>query len=670
VQESDILLKAIMDGGKHSILVTHPSGIVKVMNRAAERLYGFPASHFIGRHISNFRKEVYDRSELEAEAEKLGREAGEPIGVDEAFMLALHKYGVYEREWTAIRSDGAKIQVLVSVTIMKGQEGETAGFLSISQDISERKKLERMKSEFISTVSHELRTPLTSIRGALGLMVGGAAGSLPPVAADLAALAHRNSERLVRIINDILDMDKIESGKFSFDIRAFAAGDIVRQSLEENRAYGEKYGVRFVLKSSPGRLAALADPDRVLQVLANLLSNAAKFSPRDAEVWVTVEDAVTSLRFSVRDFGKGIPEAFRSHVFEKFAQSENADALRHEGTGLGLSITQKMVEAMGGSIRFETETGAGTTFTFTLPKAFVAEEAATPDAAGGVDGEEARILICEDDADVATLLKMLLEKAGHAADVAGTLAEARHKLRTRAYAALTLDLILPDGDGLEFLNELRADPEWKRLPVVVISAKAEEGKLRATRDESAGDPVELVDWVSKPLDENILTRSLEWAARTIRNKNPRILHVEDNADLRKILAGFFQDHAEWVEASTLEEARALIQSQAFDLIVLDLGLPDGSGLELLEEMKSFTGRPVPVLILSADEPDESIRKRVASVLLKSRVSEERVVETVLDLLRKQPPRVAPGGKTETAGGAERPRHRPQKRESGKMKYEI
>ncbi|MCD6023631.1 MAG: histidine kinase [Fibrobacteria bacterium] len=623
-----MILKAVMDGGRHSIIVMYADGVIRFMNRAAERLYGYPAEHFVGKHLSQFRKEIYDPAEVKAEMDRLSVEVGTAVPMGDVMKVYVERHQIYETERHATRADGTKIQIQVSVTAVKDEAGQIVGFLSFSQDISERKKLERMKNEFISTVSHELRTPLTSIRGALGLMVGGAAGALPKVAADLATLAYRNSERLVRIINDILDMDKVDSGKFAFDVRPFNVEDLVRQSMDENRAYGEKYGVTYVLKALPPGIRAQADPDRFLQVLANLLSNAAKFSPRESEVWITVEDGGSAVRFSVRDFGRGIPEAFRAHVFEKFAQSDNTDSGHNEGTGLGLSITQKMVEAMGGAIGFETEEGKGTTFHFSLPQAFEESEAIRL-AAETTEPGGPRLLVCEDDVDVATLLKLLLEKAGFPTDVAHTLAEARDKLNGQSYAALTLDLMLPDGDGLAFLTELRADPKWKTLPVVVISAKAEQG-----RREKAGDGVELVDWVSKPLDESTLMRSLEWATRHIQSPNPRILHVEDNADLRDILAKFFQGQVEWVGAGTLKEARDLIKREPFDLLVLDVGLPDGSGLSLLEELSGSTGRPLPVLILSASEEiDESIRKRVAAVLLKSRVSEERVVQTVLDLVR-------------------------------------
>src|SRR5690606_34188698 len=194
MRENDILLKAIMDGGKHSIIVSDRRGIVTFFNRAAERLYGYEAARFVGKHISILRKEIYRHDELAREAEDMSRETGRSVSFDEVFMVALERNPSYERERTAIRKDGTAFPVLVSVTAMRDETGAVVGYLSVSQDISERKRLERLKNEFISTVSHELRTPLTSIRGALGLMAGGAVGELPKAAADLVALAYRNSE--------------------------------------------------------------------------------------------------------------------------------------------------------------------------------------------------------------------------------------------------------------------------------------------------------------------------------------------------------------------------------------------------------------------------------------------------------------------------------------------
>lgn len=626
MHSSEILLKAIMNGGKHSIIVTAPDGTVTFINNAAERLYGFEAFRFIGKPISLLRAEIYEQADLEREAVELSRELGRPVDLHDVFRLALQNHAVYERERVAIGRNGVRFHALVTISAMRDESDKLVGYLSISQDISERKRLEQLKSEFISTVSHELRTPLTSIRGALGLMVGGAVGELPKAAAEVAVIAYRNSERLIRIINDILDIEKIESGKLDFDIKELDAAALIAQSLEDNKAYGEKHGVTYVVKDASAQLKVMADSDRVMQVLANLLSNAAKFSPQGSEVHVRMVAEGGMARISVRDFGPGIPTEFQSRIFEKFAQSDATGAVRREGTGLGLSIARKLVEAMGGEISFHTRAGEGTTFAFTLPLAAPVHAVVAP-APGGRNG---RILVCEDDRDVARLLLLLLERAGFAVDLVHDLAAARAKVRGGGYAALTLDLLLPDGDGLEFLSELRADPVTRELPVVVISAIAERG-----RSEQADHPVELVDWISKPIDETALMRALYWATRKIQREFPRILHVEDNDDLRRILQDLFEGKAEWVGAATVREARELLKREPFDLILLDIAMPDGSGLELMENSDTVSGHPVPVIILSAsDTADATIRNRVAAILLKSRVSEEHIVRTVLNVARK------------------------------------
>ena len=346
---------------------------------------------------------------------------------------------------------------------------------------------------------------------------------------------------------------------------------------------------------------------------------------------------------TVQDFGTGIPENFRGRIFERFAQSDESGAVRRQGTGLGLSIARKLVEAMGGTIGFETETGRGTAFRFTLPCAAATakpsdagqgpEAPDTPDTPNTPDTHpDCRILVCEDDRDVAKLLALLLQRAGFAAETVHDLAGARNALRRGGFAAMTLDIALPDGDGLEFLSELRSDPATKGLPVVIVSGAVERGN-------AVGEtyPVELVDWISKPIDEATLVRALHWATRNIQREIPRILHVEDNDDLRHVLSDLFKGQAEWVGAATLREARALLKREPFDLIVLDLTMPDGTGLELMENAETLSGRPVPVLILSASEPaDAELRKRVGAILLKSRVSEEHIVRTVLNLVRKGP----------------------------------
>lgn len=246
--------------------------------------------------------------------------------------------------------------------------GKFIGYRGTSTDVTERENLDRLKKEFISTISHELRTPLTSIRGALGLLSGGAIQQLTDEAKSLASIAERNSVRLNLLVNDLLDFEKLESGKMEYN---FEADDLVaaaKRALDANQHFGEAFDVTFTLSAAPTDAPVRADPNRLDQVFANLLSNAAKFSPKGAEVDVKVVDQGDAWRLSVRDHGPGIPEQFRSRIFERFTQAESGDSRSKSGTGLGLSITRAIVLGHGGKIDFDTEPGAGTTFFCDFPK--------------------------------------------------------------------------------------------------------------------------------------------------------------------------------------------------------------------------------------------------------------------------------------------------------------
>ncbi len=243
--------------------------------------------------------------------------------------------------------------------------------LCILRDITERKRIDRLKAEFLSVVSHELRTPLTSISGSLALIAAGVTGELPPQALTMIQIAQRNSERLVRLINDLLDLQKIESGTMPLHIEPVEVLPLVEQALEANYAYGSRYGVDFVLEPNGTESSALwveADADRLTQVVTNLLSNAAKFSPAGSTVVVEVGQYDGRVRVSVCDEGPGIPEEYQALIFEKFKQVDASSSRQKEGTGLGLSISKAIIEMHGGHIGFETEVGRGSTFYFDLPQ--------------------------------------------------------------------------------------------------------------------------------------------------------------------------------------------------------------------------------------------------------------------------------------------------------------
>lgn len=251
---------------------------------------------------------------------------------------------------------------------------------SKDEELTESKRQEQMKNEFIATVSHELRTPLTAIMGSVGFLAGGAGGVLPAPVMRLLTIAHGNCRRLVRIVNDILDIERIESGKMAYDQKPTEVRALVEQTIEANQGVADGYGVTVRLDEAAAQGVVLADPDRLIQVITNLLSNAIKFSPRDTEVVVTIESGGNAVRMSVRDHGPGIPSEYRDRIFDKFVQVDATDRREKGGTGLGLSIAKQIVTRLGGEIGFEAAPGGGTIFSVVLPESRSGGDHAQPAA--------------------------------------------------------------------------------------------------------------------------------------------------------------------------------------------------------------------------------------------------------------------------------------------------
>ena len=266
------------------------------------------------------------------------------------------------------RGDAGIIECYSTVPgVPEASHHEVIGYVAAQVGrIMERSQILRLKEEFVSTVSHELRTPLTSIRGSLGLMLGPLGSTLAPQVKGLVDIAHRNAERLIALVNDILDIDKVESGQMEFHLRPVELPSVLAEAIEANAAYAAERGVKLLMNPDMPALVALTDPQRLLQVLANLLSNAAKFSPSGEVVEITMLQREDQAEISVMDHGSGIPEDFKSRIFQKFAQADGSDSRNKNGTGLGLSIVKAIVERLGGTIGFDSRPGS-TRFTFTLP---------------------------------------------------------------------------------------------------------------------------------------------------------------------------------------------------------------------------------------------------------------------------------------------------------------
>ncbi|RCW81530.1 ATP-binding protein [Phyllobacterium bourgognense] len=515
-------------------------------------------------------------------------------------------------------SNGSEIWLRGQAQPRQDDNGQTLweGFLI---DITAQKQAEQMKNEFISTVSHELRTPLTSIRGSLGLITGGAAGELPPKAKTLLQIAQANSERLVRLINDILDMERIESGRMPFHIQAYGLRHLIDQAVEANSGYFNEHSIGWTIKDNAPGAEVLVDSDRFHQVMNNLLSNAIKFSPAGGDVSISLDSRPKSIRVSVSDRGPGIPEAFRTRIFGKFEQADSSDTKQKGGTGLGLSISKAIAERLGGALSFESQAGQGTTFYVDVP---IAEqiELQAPLVTEGWD----RVLVVEDDHDVARLIKILLQDEGIDCDIAHGVASAKRLIRENNYKAITLDIRLAGESGIEVFRDLRANKATEHLPVVVISAIVDEARAAIN-----GSALGVVDWIQKPVDPERFALAIRKACQTSAGK-PRILHIEDDLSVREVIAAAIGDDVSIDGVTTSAEALERLAGNNYSTVILDLSLPDGSGADLLPFIPTGTA----VIIFSAMDISEALKQQVTAALTKTRTTEIDVAKVIRDVMAK------------------------------------
>jgi hypothetical protein len=499
---------------------------------------------------------------------------------------------------------------------------------AIFRDVTARLEIEKIKDEFVSTVSHELRTPLTSIRGALGLLTAGVLSTEPAKARRMLEIAVANTDRLIRLINDILDIERIESGRVKLEKRSCPAAGLMVQALDSVREVGNRAGVKLELFPTSG--SVLADPDRVVQTLTNLVDNAIKFSPPSSTVTLRATQQHDEMLFEVKDHGRGIPADKLGVIFERFQQVDASDEREKGGTGLGLAICRSIVDQHGGRIWVESELGKGSSFYFTLP--LLKEQVETPFSEASPSPRT--VLICDDEPSVRNLVKRLLEQHGYRVLAAGSGTEAIQQAAACQPDAILLDVLMPEMDGWETLAALRERPATSEIPVFILSVLPP----RETDGAVAG-------WVQKPVDESGLFQTLS-VGISRSSKPARVLVVEDDLDLAHVIREVFERHGYKVfHAQTGSEAIQSAERVFPNLIVLDLVLPEGDGFEVVAGLRHNKAlRSVPLVVYTARDINEAEREKLklgeTVFLTKGRISpaefEKRVIG-LLDKLMSMPP---------------------------------
>lgn len=443
---------AIFDSATDGMMILDAVGRVENINPAMQTLFGYSRADLIGKSNLVLFKEPPSSETSQAYLRSLA--GGKDVEARQMFE--------------GLRADGTTLEAEVVTAPVVLADG--LRFLAVARDATERRQIERMKEEFVATVSHELRTPLTSIAGSLGLLLGGVAGTLDEKAMRLLQIAKNSSDRLIRLINEMLDIEKISSGKISFDLKPVDLVELINSCVSQIQSFADERSIAIQVERDRPKITVIADQDRLNQVLTNLLSNAIKFSPSGGTVEVLVSESHDRRALiSVRDHGAGMSREFQGRIFQKFAQEDSTDSRQKGGTGLGLSIAKEIVERLGGSISFVSEEGEGTTFTFDLPLAERHRLDGTAQHIGRIDDTgDLQILHIDDDADTLRLVASAFHGRAQVHS-SPSLKEGIAAIDRYDFDVIILDLAMPDGDGMELVDHLE-EASSPKTPVILYTA--------------------------------------------------------------------------------------------------------------------------------------------------------------------------------------------------------
>ena len=571
---SQTMLDSVGDG----IYGVDPGGRITFANPSAVQLLGFEETELIGADAhQTFHAPAPD---------------GTPYPYAQCYIDEAIRQGAITTSEDDVyrRHDGREIPVEVTASPLV-RDDVVEGAVVVFRDVTQRREVDRLKSEFVSVVSHELRTPLTSIRGSLGLLSAGALGELSPAATRMVKIALDSSERLTRLINDILDIERIESGTMPMEMNRVYAGELIRTAVDQVNPIAVEAGVRLWAGAGAAECWVWADPDRIVQTLVNLIGNAIKFSDRNSVVEIDAGAPAGTdpalVTFRVQDQGRGIPADKLGVVFRRFEQADSSDVREKGGSGLGLAISRSIVERHGGEIWVDSVAGEGSTFSFTIPSA--PQDPAHPETV-----DRPTILVCDDDPDFVEMISILLERRGYRAISAP---DGRSAIRIAAKQpprAIMLDLMMQGTDGAAVVSALRNDERTRELPIVIVSGLSPEDDREVA--------VRADDWLVRPVDEEQLSRTLSVSIAEQPIRGDVLLVGDDEATAVVIRTLLGRRGIRVTQAHSQREALTLLTEVEPEVLILDFQLPDGAGRGVADAIR---GDPrlsdLPVVLYSASD---------------------------------------------------------------------
>ena len=538
---------------------------------------------------------------------------------------------------TPVRDDSGKIINWVGINTNIADRVQAEIALQEAKDAAEYAN--RAKSEFLATMSHELRTPLNAIIGFSEILRDEILGAINEEQKELILDVHTSGNHLLNMINDILDLSKIEAGKMDLQLETFSVKEAVTEVNTIVNALANRKQIQLSLELDQD-VSIEADKIKFKQILYNLLSNAVKFTDEGGKVTTKFEVSGSALLGSVTDTGVGISAQDRAKLFQPFTQLDASSTRAHSGTGLGLALTNRLIQLHGGKIRVDSEINEGSTFSFTFPLHQQEQQAevAAPDTptseTADAFGNNRTILVAEDNEQAAQLLGIYLTEAGYQVEYAADGEEAIAKAAEIHPFAITLDILLPKKDGWQVLREMKTKPNLQSIPVIIVSV---------TEERQLAFGLGAVDHLVKPIDKETLLASLQSLKLPSRDGAPRILVVDDDPQTVRLLSTVLtNDGYEVLKVYGGSEAIETAISQSPDLIILDMMMPQVDGFQVVRHL---TGDPrtcdIPIIICTAldltDEDRDRLNGQIQSVIQKTGNVKEELLTTIKRIERLRMP---------------------------------